>query len=309
MALMRSVLLAASQNVWLREHAVNYPFVRRSVSRFMPGETLQAALAAAQSLRLKNLGSVFTHLGENVGDRDEAQKVTEHYLEVLDRIHESKLSTEVSVKLTQLGLDLSPEFCFDNLIQIIRRESSSATVWVDMEASHHVDATLNIYKNALKNHPNVGLCLQSYLRRTQKDLADLLPLRPAIRLVKGAYKEPPETAFPKKADVDENYLVLARELLRAQSAGEAARAAFGTHDVALIRRLADFAGQQGYAKSSLEVQMLFGIQRAEQERLAREGYRSIVLVAYGSYWYPWFVRRLAERPANLWFMLRNVFAS
>lgn len=309
MALMRSVLLAASQNVWLREHAVKYPFVRRSVSRFMPGETLQAALAAAQALRLKNLGSVFTHLGENVGDRDEAQKVTEHYLEVLDRIHESKLSTEVSVKLTQLGLDLSPEFCFDNLIQIIRRESSSATVWVDMEASHHVDATLNIYKNALKNHPNVGLCLQSYLRRTQKDLADLLPLRPAIRLVKGAYKEPPETAFPKKADVDENYLVLARELLRAQSAGEAARAAFGTHDVALIRRLADFAGQQGYAKSSLEVQMLFGIKRAEQERLAREGYRSIVLVAYGSYWYPWFVRRLAERPANLWFMLRNVFAS
>ena len=309
MALMRSILLAASQNVWLREHAVNYPFVRRSVSRFMPGETLEAALAAAQALRLKNLGSVFTHLGENVSDRGEARKVTEHYLEVLDRIHESKLPTEVSVKLTQLGLDLSPELCFDNLVQIIRRESPSATVWVDMEASHYVDATLNIYKNALKNHPNVGLCLQSYLRRTQKDLADLLPLRPAIRLVKGAYKEPPEIAFPKKVDVDENYFVIAQELLRAQSAGGCARAAFGTHDVALIGRLADFAGQQGYAKSSLEVQMLYGIQRVEQERLAREGYRSIVLVAYGSYWYPWFVRRLAERPANVWFMLRNVFAS
>ena len=309
MALMRSILLAASQNVWLREHAVNYPFVRRSVSRFMPGETLEEALAAAQALRLKNLGSIFTHLGENVGDRDEARKVTEHYLEVLDRIHESKLPTEVSVKLTQLGLDLSPEFCFDNLVQIIRRESPAATVWVDMEASNYVDATLNIYRNALKNHPNVGLCLQSYLRRAQKDLANLLPLRPAIRLVKGAYKEPPDIAFPKKADVDENYLVLARELLRAQSAGEAARAAFGTHDVTLIRRLADFAGQQGYAKSCLEVQMLYGIQRAEQERLACEGFRSIVLVAYGSYWYPWYVRRLAERPANLWFMLRNVFTS
>ena len=141
------------------------------------------------------------------------------------------------------------------------------------------------------------------------DVADLLPLRPNIRLVKGAYKEPPEIAFPKKADVDENYFVLAQELLRAQSAGECARAAFGTHDVALIRRLADFVSQQGYAKTSFEVQMLFGIQRAEQERLAREGYRSIVLVAYGSYWYPWFVRRLAERPANLWFMLRNVFSS
>src|SRR5208337_5382320 len=168
MALMRSMLLAASQNVWLREHAVNYPFVRRSVSRFMPGETLEAALAAAQGLRLKNLGSVFTHLGENVRDREEARKVTEHYLEVLDRIHQSNLPTEVSVKLTQLGLDLSPEFCFDNLEQIIRRESPSATIWVDMEASNYVDGTLNIYKSALKSHPNVGLCLQSYLRRTQK---------------------------------------------------------------------------------------------------------------------------------------------
>ena len=309
MALMRSMLLAASQNVWLREHAVNYPFVRRSVSRFMPGETLQAALAAAQALRLKNLGSIFTHLGENVRDRDEARKVTEHYLEVLDRIHQLSLPTEVSVKLTQLGLDLSPEFCCDNLVQIIQRESRSATVWVDMEASNYVEATLSIYRDALKNHPNVGICLQSYLRRTQKDVADLLSLRPNIRLVKGAYKEPPEIAFPKKADVDENYFVLAQELLRAQSAGECARAAFGTHDVALIRRLADFVSQQGYAKTSFEVQMLFGIQRVEQERLAREGYRSIVLVAYGSYWYPWFVRRLAERPANLWFMLRNVFSS
>jgi len=309
MALMRSMLLAASQNVWLREHAMKYPFVRRSVSRFMPGETLDAALAAAQKLCLKNIGSVFTHLGENVRDRDEARKVTEHYLEVLDRIHEANLPTEVSVKLTQLGLDLSPELCSDSLEQIIRRESPSGTVWVDMEASNYVDVTLDIFRKALKSHPNVGLCLQSYLRRTKKDLANLLPLRPAIRLVKGAYKEPPEIAFPKKADVDENYFALAQELLRAQKDGKCARAAFGTHDVSLIRRIADFAGAQGYQKSALEVQMLYGIQRAEQERLAREGYRSIVLVAYGSYWYPWFVRRLAERPANLWFMLRNVFAS
>jgi proline dehydrogenase len=309
MALMRSMLLAASQNVWLREHAVNYPFVRRSVSRFMPGETLDAALAAAQTLHRKNIGSVFTHLGENVGDRDEARKVTQHYVEVLDRIHLANLPVEVSVKLTQLGLDLSSDFCFDNLVQIIRHETPSVTVWVDMEASSYVDATLDIYKRALKNHPNVGLCLQSYLRRTRKDLADLLPLRPAIRLVKGAYMEPPDVAFPKKVDVDESYFSLAQEMLRAQSVGECPRAAFGTHDVTMIGRIADFASRQGYAKSSVEVQMLYGIQRGEQERLAREGYRSLVLVAYGSYWYPWFVRRLAERPANLWFMLRNVFAS
>lgn len=309
MALMRSMLLAASQNVWLREHAVNYPFVRRSVSRFMPGETLDAALSAAQSLLQKHIGSVFTHLGENVTDRAEACKVSDHYLQVLDRIHQLKLPTEVSVKLTQLGLDLGPDFCFENLEQIIRRENAPAIVWVDMEASNYVDVTLAIYRRALERHPNVGICLQAYLYRTKKDLADLLPLRPSIRLVKGAYKEPASIAYPKKSDVDENYFALAQTMLRAKSAGQCVRAAFGTHDVLLIRRLADYVAQQHLPKDDLEVQMLYGIQRAEQERLARVGYHSIVLVAYGSYWYPWFVRRLAERPANLWFMLRNVFAS
>jgi len=309
MALMRSLLLAASQNVWLREHAVKYPFVRRSVSRFMPGETLEEALGAAQGLLERQIGSVFTHLGENVSDRDEARKVTEHYLEVLEQIHKLQLPTEISVKLTQLGLDLSPDFCFENLEQIIEHENAKAIVWVDMEASNYVEATLEIYRRALRTHANVGICLQAYLYRTKKDLHELLALRPSIRLVKGAYKEDASIAFPKKSDVDGNYFALAKEMLRAKAAGQCVRAAFGTHDVALIRRLADYIAQQGWPRSELEVQMLYGIQRAEQERLAREGCRSIVLVAYGTYWYPWFVRRLAERPANLWFMLRNVFAS
>jgi len=309
MALMRSMLLAASQNVWLREHAVKYPFVRRSVSRFMPGETLDAALDAAQGLMQKQIGSVFTHLGENVTERSEARKVTEHYLEVLERIRELNLPTEVSVKLTQLGLDLSPDFCFENLEQIIRRENGRAIVWVDMEASNYVDVTLEIYRRALKLHPNVGICLQAYLYRTKKDLEELWALRPSVRLVKGAYKEPAAIAYPKKSDVDGNFFALAKEMLGAKVAGQCVRAAFGTHDVALIHRLADYLAQQNRPKDELEVQMLYGIQRAEQERLARDGRRSIVLVAYGTYWYPWFVRRLAERPANLWFMLRNVFAA
>lgn len=309
MALMRSMLLAASQNVWLRENAVKFPFVRRSVSRFMPGETLDAALAAAQGLLQKKIGSVFTHLGENVADRNEARNVTDHYLQVLDRIHQANLPTEISVKLTQLGLDLSPDFCSENLEQIIQREKRNVTVWVDMEASNYVDVTLDIYRRALQNYSNVGICLQAYLYRTKKDLMDLLPLRPSIRLVKGAYKEPTSIAIPKKADVDDNYFTLAREILPAHSAGTCLRAAFGTHDIALIRRISDFALEQGIAKSEIEVQMLYGIQRAEQERLAQQGCRSIVLVAYGTYWYPWFVRRLAERPANVWFLLRNVLAS
>ena len=275
----------------------------------MPGETLDAALGAAQNLSQKNIGTVFTHLGENVADRSEARKVTDHYLQVLDRIHETNLGTEVSVKLTQLGLDLSPDFCFANLEEIIQREQGKSIVWVDMEASNYVDATLQIYRRALSKYPNVGLCLQSYLYRTKKDLAELLPMKPSIRLVKGAYREPPDVAFPQKADVDASYFALAVDMLKAKREGNCIRAVFGTHDVLLIRRLSDYVVQQGMAKTDCEIHMLFGIQRAEQERLARDGFRSVVLVAYGTYWYPWFVRRLAERPANLWFMLRNVFAS
>jgi proline dehydrogenase len=309
MALMRSLLLTAAQNVWLREHAGKFPFVRRSVSRFMPGESLEAALGAAQNLALKNIRSVFTHLGENVADRREARMVSEHYLQVLERIHQSNLGTEISVKLTQLGLDLSPDLCFDHLEQIIQREDRRSIVWVDMEASNYVDATLGIYRRALARYPNVGLCLQSYLYRTKKDLADLLSMKPSIRLVKGAYQEPPAVAFPKKADVDQSYFELAQEMLKAKREGSCVRAVFGTHDVPLIRRLSQYVAQQGMPKSDCEVHMLYGIQRAEQERLARDGYCSAVLVAYGTYWYPWFVRRLAERPANLWFLLRNVFAA
>jgi len=309
MSLMRSLLLAASQNRWLRDHATRYSFVRGTVSRFMPGETLEDALDAAEALRNKKIGTVFTHLGENIKDHAEAQQVTEHYVEVLRRIREKGLQAEISVKLTQLGLDLSPDLCFEHLNAIIERTAKDSIVWVDMEASNYVDSTLDLYRRALMAHPNVGICLQAYLYRTKDDLGTLLPLRPSIRLVKGAYNEPPTIAFPRKQDVDKNYFQLGRQMLRAKKDNRCVRAAFGTHDVTLIRRLANCASAEGFAKKEFEVQMLYGIQRAEQERLASEGCTSIVLVAYGSYWYPWFVRRLAERPANLWFMVRNVFAA
>ncbi len=283
MGLMRSLLLAASQNQWLREHATRYSFMRSAVSRFMPGERLDDALEAAQILQSKKIGAVFTHLGENIGDQSEARRVTEHYL------------------------DLSPDLCFDNLKAILERAPKSSVVWVDMEASNYVDATLELYRRVLQAFPNAGICLQAYLYRTREDLAKLLPLRPSVRLVKGAYREPREIAYPRKRDVDENYFALAKELLRAKKANRCARAAFGTHDLALIRRFSGFALAEGCSKAELEVQMLYGIQRAEQERLAREGCTCMVLVSYGTYWYPWFVRRLAERPANLWFVVRNVF--
>jgi proline dehydrogenase len=309
MSIMRSILLAASQNRWLRDHASHYKFVRRSVARFMPGETLDDALIAAETLRTKRIGTVFTHLGENISDRSEAQQVTNHYLEVLERIWQKELQTEISVKLTQLGLDLSPELCFGNLRTIIARAPKDSTVWVDMEASNYVDVTLDLYRRALGEFPNVGVCLQAYLYRTKDDLAKLQPLRPSIRLVKGAYNELPEIAFPHKPDVDENYFALGKEMLRAKKEKLCPRAAFGTHDISMIRRLSEHATKEGFSKADFEVQMLYGIQRAEQERLASEGCTSVVLVGYGTFWYPWFVRRLAERPANLWFVLRNVFVS
>jgi len=307
MGLMRSLLLAASQNRWLRDHATQYSFVRGTVSRFMPGETLDDALGAADTLRSKKIGTVFTHLGENIKDRGEAQQVAEHYLEVLKRIREKGLRAEVSVKLTQLGLDLSADLCFEHLNAIIECAEKDSIVWVDMEASNYVDATLDLYRRVLSVRPNVGICLQAYLYRTKNDLEKLLPLRPSIRLVKGAYNEAAAIAFQRKQEVDENYFELGRQMLRAKKESRCVRAAFGTHDVALIRRLSDCASGEGFAKKDFEVQMLYGIQRAEQQRLASEGCTSIVLVAYGSYWYPWFVRRLAERPANLWFIVRNVF--
>jgi proline dehydrogenase len=339
---MRTMLLAAAQNRWLRDHASHYRFVRRTVSRFMPGESLDDALAAAQTLHTKNIAAVFTHLGENIADRPEADEVTRHYRDALNRIHQVRrsanylesgappaaapsgvesarsgrtlppLPAEISIKLTQLGLALDSDpctgICYDNLRQIIEREDKTATLWIDMESSEYLERTLAVYQKAQQDFGNIGICLQAYLKRTKSDLEKLLPLKPAIRLVKGAYNEPANLAFANKSDVDQNYFALATRMLEAQKSGACQRAAFGTHDVPLIHRLADFAATQNIPKQNFEVQMLYGIQRAEQERLAASGHRSVVLVAYGTFWYPWFVRRLAERPANLWFMLRNLFA-
>ncbi len=272
----------------------------------MPGETLDDALAAAGELKQQAIGSVLTYLGENITDPAEADRVTKHYLEVLSRIRALDLNAEVSVKLTQLGLDLDKELCYANLKKIVEHATARSVVWIDMEASHYVDVTLELYRRARLAYAKVGVCLQAYLYRTANDLAALIPLGPAIRLVKGAYREPPERAFPRKKDVDENFFALARQLLSDDARRAGMRAAIATHDRKLIRRVIDFAESTGLSKGSFEFQMLYGIQRAEQVRLAREGWRSGVLISYGSYWFPWFMRRLAERPANVLFVLRHL---
>jgi len=295
MALMRSALLAGSQSVWLREHATRWPFVKRAVRKFMPGEELTDALGVAQQLEASGIGTVFTKLGENVIDRAEASAMTDHYLEALSRAKTQGLETEVSVKLTQMGLDLDPDFCYENLEKVVK--AANNVVWIDMEYSHYVDATLKLYKKALEKFGNVGVCLQAYLYRTDDDLASLLPMQPAIRLVKGAYREPAEIAFPKKADVDENYFALSKKMLDA-----GCRTSIATHDKNLIARIEAL----GHAKKSYAFTMLYGIQTGEQTRLVKDGHDARVLVAYGDYWFPWYMRRLAERPANLWFVAKNL---
>jgi proline dehydrogenase len=306
--MMRNILLAASQNSWLRSRVPRLRFVRRAVSRFMPGAEIDAALAAASELRENGLRTVLTHLGENVSDAKEAESVAEHYLDVLNRAARAALPTEVSVKLTHLGLDLSVELCYANLRRIIERAGSQSLVWIDMETSDYVDRTLDLYRRARQAHKNVGVCLQAYLYRTADDLASLMPLGPAIRLVKGAYREPADRAFPRKRDVDKNFFALTQQLLSDEARRTGVRAGIATHDLRLIGRIEDYAQSRGLGKECLEFQMLYGIQRGEQLRLVREGWRTLVLISYGTFWYPWYMRRLAERPANLLFVARNLFA-
>jgi len=307
MGLMRRVLVSASESPWLREHGPRFLFMRRASRRFMPGENAEDAIAAAHQLASGGIATILTQLGENVRDRAEAEGVTRQYLELIDRVHANSLPTEISVKLTQLGLDLDAEFCYANLAKLIEC-SGEKTLWIDMEQSHYVNATLGLHARGHQTHRNVGVCVQAYMRRTRKDVEALVAMGASVRLVKGAYDEPPEIAFPKKRDVDENYFALAQMLLSPEARRMGVRAVLATHDPRMIARITDWAAQNGLAKNQLEFAMLYGIQRAEQLRLAREGYRSDVLISYGSSWFPWYVRRLAERPANMLFVARNLFS-
>jgi proline dehydrogenase len=314
MTLMRRILVKASESRWLRERAPRYGFVRSAAARFMPGENVEDALAAARPLARSGITTLLTQLGENIAERAEAEGVTAHYLDLLDRVRSANLPTEVSVKLTQLGLDLDPEFCVANLLKLIERSRGTEsggekTLWIDMEQSAYLDATLELYARARSTHRNVGVCVQAYFRRTEKDVESLIAMGASVRLVKGAYSEPPDITFSKKEDVDENYFRLAQLLWSPEGRRAGVRAVMATHDRKLIARLTDWAAAQGIARDQIEFAMLFGIQRAEQLRLAKQGYRVGVLISYGSFWFPWFMRRLAERPANMLFLVRNLFSS
>ena len=303
---MRTILLWMARNRWMKEHLPRIWFARRAVRKFMPGEQIEDALEAAEQFRPLGIGVLLTHLGENLESSDQAKAVADHYHEVLDRIMARGMDAEISVKPTQLGLDLDADATLGHL-QSLAAHSAEAkgSLWLDMEGSAYTDATLDLYRRLKADHPAVGVCLQSYLKRTSDDVSDLLPLKPQIRLVKGAYNEPAEIAFRRKADVDAAYQSLCTLMLPAAGAGDL-RLALGTHDTRLIEQVAEDARGAGIGLEAFEVQMLYGIRMDEQRRLAAEGYRVRDLIAYGDAWYAWYMRRLAERPANVWFALRQV---
>jgi proline dehydrogenase len=272
----------------------------------MPGEEFDSALAAALTFRSTGVGVVFTRLGENVSAPSEAKAVVEHYESVLKAAAAAGVDPEISVKPTQLGLDIDAESALTGL----RRLAAAATaaggfLWVDMEGSGYTDATLDLYAKVRAEHKDVGVCLQAYLYRTARDIGRLLPLEPAIRLVKGAYAEPADRAFPAKRDVDANYLALSAMLLPEVKRG-LLRLVLGTHDAPLIDRITKLGEALGIERHRIEVTMLYWIQSEALARLAGEGHRAKDLIAYGPAWYPWYVRRLAERPANVWFVARQM---
>jgi proline dehydrogenase len=306
MGLARRALLRASRSQWLARQLRDRAFFQRAVRRFMPGESLEAALDATAEFAKANIGSVLTELGEQVTSRAEAEAVRDHYLGVLDRIKRRSLPAHVSIKLTHLGLEADREACVRDVLALAAKaEQSRSFLWIDMEESRYTDATLDVYRRVKAEWANVGVCLQAYLRRTTADLEALFALSPAIRLVKGAYNEPSEVAFPRKRDVDANYFKLAVRLL-SEAARQRAKPVFGTHDFSLVAKIREAASALALDGRSYEFHLLYGIQAAEQRALAAQGAAVRVLISYGSAWFAWYMRRLAERPANVWFVLRNL---
>jgi proline dehydrogenase len=304
---MRKVLLWMARNAWLKERLPKLWFAKRAIRRFMPGEDAESALGAAVMFRADGISSMFTRLGENITKLEEGDETAEHYLGLMGDIQARDLDGEVSVKLPQLGFALDVERTRTHARRLAQRAAETGgTLWIDMEGSAYTEGTVAFYERLKQDHTNTGLCLQAYLRRTAADIQRLLPLDPQIRLVKGAYAEPATIAYHTRHDVDSNYVALAVSLLEGARAGRQVRLGLGTHDVRLIEQIAEHAAAMGLQKSSIEVEMLYGIRMDQQRRLAKDGYLVRDLIAYGQAWYPWYMRRLAERPANVMFALRQM---
>jgi len=306
MSLLRSTFIALSRNPRLRRFAESSTLGRRLSSRFVAGFRIEDALNAARSLGAQGLAITLDSLGENVTNPGQAQQAAQVYHWLLDALAPAKLDANVSLKLTQMGMDLSPDLAAEVVSGLVRRAAESDSfVRVDMEGSAYTQATIDLVRR-LHAQPGfqgrVGIVIQAYLRRSAQDIDTLLADRIRIRLCKGAYQEPPELAFPDKKDVDANFVALTKTLLKS-----GVFHGIATHDPAMIAATTDFVRAERIDPASFEFQMLYGVRRDLQRSLVQQGYRVRVYVPFGDDWYPYFMRRLAERPANVLFLAKNFF--
>ncbi|MEW6127059.1 MAG: proline dehydrogenase family protein [Acidobacteriota bacterium] len=299
---MKSALLYMSTSEGLKNFLTKFKSFNSVTQRFVAGEEISAAVAAIKQLNSKNISATFDHLGESISKEAETRAEVREYQRLIEAIKQHSLNSNVSVKLTQLGLDIDTELCYENTRAIVAAAAAENNfARIDMEDSTKTDATLGIFRRLRSEFENVGIVVQAYLYRTEKDIEELLKIGARIRLCKGAYKEPEAVAFANKADVDKNFVKLMRLLLPS-----GIYHGIATHDPNMIEATRQFAKEAEIAPDKYEFQMLYGVRRDLQESLVKEGYRVRVYVPYGKFWYPYFMRRLAERPANVWFILKNV---
>jgi proline dehydrogenase len=317
--MLRSFLIYLSKAAWAQHMVSGWKFAWRAASRFVAGNTVADAISAVDELNANGINVTLDHLGESTATREDAVKAADDIIELLDQIKASGVRANVSVKLTQIGLALGENLCSQNLDRILDRAKQYQNfVRIDMEDTPYTDQTLRMYREMRKKgYQKTGIVVQSYLYRTEKDTRELISESASFRLVKGAYKEPAELAYPRKTDVDANYDLLSQIMIDgAKSAGCPTISAdghippipaIGSHDPKRLEFAKVYAEKVGLPKNAIEFQMLYGIRRDLQQQLIREGYPVRVYVPYGTHWYPYFMRRLAERPANVWFFVSNFF--
>ncbi len=306
--MLRTVLLYLSEAQWAKNFVMNIGPARRSAERFVAGNTLQDGINTARRLNDRSLDVTLDHLGESVTDEAGALQATEAYIDMLNAIAESQVSATASLKLTQLGLDIREELCMDNMRRILTLARDTGNhVTIDMESSDYTDATLRIFRELRQEFDNVGTVIQSYLYRSEDDMYTLAQEGAFVRLCKGAYKEPADRAFPDKSDVDANFVRLTQLFLSEDARAAGAYLGIATHDEAMINAAIAYIKAHNVPLDTFEFQMLYGIRSRLQEQLRDDGYKVRIYVGYGTEWYPFFMRRLAERPANLWFILSNFF--
>ena len=303
--LTRSALIYLSRQEGLKEFATRFSLFKKLTTRFIAGENIDEAVAAIKDVNARGCTATFDHLNESVTGTAETEAEVNEYRDVLARIDETGIDSNVSIKLTQFGLEIDPELAYRNARRVVEDAVHRGNfVRVDMEGSNVTQATIDCFKRLREEFGlnDVGVALQSYLYRTMDDARALLKIPARIRICKGAYNEPPEVAYPEKKAVDDNYVRVMHLLL-----ASGGYHGIATHDPKMIDATVEFAQREGIGKDAFEFQMLYGIRRDLQEQLARDGYRMRVYVPYGKHWYPYFMRRLAERPANIWFVMKNMF--